>query len=153
MKAKKIVLWIIIALAAVGVVNAGLIYYKTEGGQPVPCFVVSGCDVVQNSIYSKLFGVPLSLWGIIYYAILAINTAILLRYVDLLFTNHAPLITVWFIYVAIGFLFSFYLLYLQAFVIKAFCSSCLFSFGEMIIIFIASVFARRKNSEKSARSL
>jgi uncharacterized membrane protein len=131
----KILLWIICALAIVGFINAGFLYYKTGSGQPVPCFVVSGCDIVQNSSYAKLFGVPLALFGVVYYIALVISTA----YILLKINTKKIYFNLWFLFIVFGFLFSLYLLYLQAFVIEAFCSWCLISFAEMLIIFTVSI--------------
>jgi uncharacterized membrane protein len=36
-------------------------------GQPLWCPIIDGCNVVINSPYSRVFGVPMSYFGFIYY--------------------------------------------------------------------------------------
>lgn len=51
--------------ALVAVVASGyLTWVKLVGGTPV-CFVVSGCDTVQQSHYSSFMGIPVALIGLL----------------------------------------------------------------------------------------
>ena len=36
-------------------------------GVSVPCGITGGCDQVLQSKYSKLLGVPLAMWGVLYF--------------------------------------------------------------------------------------
>ncbi|MFA7202027.1 MAG: vitamin K epoxide reductase family protein [Candidatus Paceibacterota bacterium] len=133
----KFYLGIVIVCAFVGFINASFLFEKAQSGDAIPCFVVSGCDQVQNSPYAHLFGVPLSFWGLLYYAVLICITIYLFlkeRQGGFLSQSLRTFSTLWIGVVSFGFLFSLYLLYLQIFPIGAFCSSCLLSFVDMIII-------------------
>ena len=142
----KTLFGIALLFAVLGLLNAGFVYVRVQSGGPLPCFVVSGCDVVQASSYAYLFGVPLSLWGALYYALIAFSSLFLfiissraewnIRYIYIL--------RAWFLLVAFGFLFSWYLFALQAFIIGAFCSSCLFSLIDVIFITASAIVVRRR---------
>ena len=86
------------------------------------------CDIVVNSAYSKTFGIGNDILGIVYFA----GEAVL--FVIYAFSlNHILFIALSLI-VAVGLLFSFYLIIIQAFVLKKWCLWCLGSTAANIII-------------------
>lgn len=136
-KGIKIFIGIILLCACIGLGNASLLFEKSQSGGVVPCFVVSGCAQVQNSSYSHIGGVSLSLLGMIYYAFLICATLyVYLKFKkqNISFFAFYTQLHIWFVGVLFGFIFSLYLLFLQIFPIGAFCSSCLLSLIDMIII-------------------
>ena len=88
------------------------------------CAVVEGCDVVLNSKYSKLLGVPLSLLGLIGYLAIAVGLWIDGERGKMLATFFA----------LIGMLQSLYLLYREIFTLEAFCLWCLASLFVMTLL-------------------
>ncbi|MGI9035671.1 MAG: vitamin K epoxide reductase family protein [Pyrinomonadaceae bacterium] len=96
---------------------------------PVPCSIVAGCETVLSSSYATLAGIPLSVFGIIAYFI-AFILAILTIYGKskawLLFGLQTILMA----------FFTGWLLYLQGFVIGAFCQFCLLSAASTFTLFI-----------------
>lgn len=107
--------------------------------EPVPCSIISGCETVLTSEYAEIGGIPLAAFGAAAY-FAAFSLALLAIYGNrtawLLFgvlASTMAVVTAW-------------LLYLQAFVIGAFCQFCLISaittFG-MFIIAVVSRFWRR----------
>ncbi|MEK7613686.1 MAG: vitamin K epoxide reductase family protein [Patescibacteria group bacterium] len=122
-----------VVLALVGVVNATYLAYTSFAGISPLCTIISGCDLVAASPYSRVFGVPLSLFGVFFYLLLAgfslwgiINP---LKKVSLYLVGATTL----------GFLLSLYFLYLQAFIIKAFCQYCLLSLFDATVLFILAL--------------
>ncbi|MDX1626929.1 MAG: vitamin K epoxide reductase family protein [Wenzhouxiangellaceae bacterium] len=64
--------WVIFALALVGVAITGILTWTTLTAQaPAFCGAESGCAAVQNSRYSTLIGLPVSLWGLLLYLFIA----------------------------------------------------------------------------------
>ncbi|MFQ5683343.1 MAG: vitamin K epoxide reductase family protein [Candidatus Binatia bacterium] len=64
--------WPLLSLALIGTGITGYLTASTWTGQAVAgCTVGSGCDVVLNSRWATLFGLPTSLWGFLTYAGLA----------------------------------------------------------------------------------
>ena len=100
------------------------------------CPVGSDCNVVITSRYAKFLGIPLEYCGMTYYAI------ILISYITLIF---APQIFSEFflsglvILTTAALLFSLYLLFIQAFILKQWCIWCLLSAMLSIGIFIVSL--------------
>jgi uncharacterized membrane protein len=114
----------ILVLAAIGAGIAGyLLYERWTGGAPV-CGT-GGCEIVQNSKYSKLAGVPVALLGLIAYLVI-FATAL----------SRSELARVAGAAVALGGLvFALYLIYVQAALIDAFCQWCLAS--DVVIALLA----------------
>lgn len=121
------VFFVIISLCLVlGLANAAYVFVEKSGGGTVACYVVDGCDRVLSSPYANLFGVPLYGWGIAYYACGLV----------LLFLYHRKKISLraFLMYMLVGTMASMVFLYVQAFVLFAFCLSCLVS--ALLIFYI-----------------
>lgn len=120
-----------------GLVVAIYVYTKKKTAQPMVCPLNGECDVVTRSEYSKFFGLPVELMGILYYG-LVIFVYVLHNLIPWLLSD-----TVIFLMtgVTIGaFIFSLYLVFIQAFVLKKWCTWCLFSAGFSTFIFVTAVF-------------
>jgi len=126
-------------LSILGILNAYFLnwqfnrYVKT--GKKMYCLMGEDCSLVVGSKYGHHFGIKNELSGIAYY--MAIITYSVVAY----FINIPQLIT----NIAIGLsilsvLFSFYLFFLQAFVLKKFCSWCLIAILINVIICLAILF-------------
>jgi uncharacterized membrane protein len=117
---------IIILLATVGFLVAYLIHKKKSEPKPFVCPVGFDCHAVVTSKYSTLFGLSLEYWGMLYYS------GVVLAYIATLIAPEVFTLT--FSYLVIGvstfaFLFSFYLVIVQAFYLRVWCSYCLVSAG------------------------
>ena len=101
---------------------ADSIYLAVEhvAGRSVKCTLVSGCSEVLSSQYATVGGYPLALVGAVaYFTVFSLATLAAFGY-----KIAGRLLTV---VVALMFLTSLWLIYLQAFVIRAFCQFCLLS--------------------------
>ncbi|HLI46517.1 MAG TPA: vitamin K epoxide reductase family protein [Geobacterales bacterium] len=96
------------------------------------CPISGGCDLVITSNYSKLFGIPVSLLGIIGFIAMAFS---LQR--NLLF----PLL----ILGVLGLAFIIYLEYIQLAIIKALCPFCIATHTLYLISFVISVLSTKTN--------
>ncbi|MBI4160040.1 vitamin K epoxide reductase family protein [Candidatus Wolfebacteria bacterium] len=126
---------IIIVLSIAGTFLSLYIFLKKRLRLPLICPLHGSCDVVINSEYSKIFGIPIEFLGILYYGAVASSYS-------LLWTTHFPSLIPSLILVnasALAFLFSLYLTGLQIWVIKHWCTWCLFSAGFCTTIFITSL--------------
>ena len=64
--------WPVIFLALIGVMVTGYLTWSAwTSNTPAMCSAGSGCDVIQQSQWSTLLGLPLSLWGFGLYALIA----------------------------------------------------------------------------------
>lgn len=111
------------AASVVSLVGLGdAIYLTVEhvAGRSVICTIVSGCSEVLSSQYASVSGIPLALIGAAaYFTVFSLATLAAFGY-----KTAGKLLAV---VVALMFITSVWLLYLQAFVIKAFCQFCLLS--------------------------
>jgi uncharacterized membrane protein len=132
--------FLVALLALVGAGIAGYLTYTHYNGSPPVCGLgVHGCETVQNSSYSKLFGIPVALLGLLTY--LSIFCSTLIRH---------PLVRqagVMVALVAVG--FNAYLFYLQAEKIHAYCIWCISN--EIVSVFLAAtaitwLFSRAKDT-------
>lgn len=112
-------------------------HYTTE---PVPCGEAFDCGAVLTSSYAEINGIPLAIFGAIAY-FTAFSLAILTVFGNRLMWR------IFGLQVVAMALFSVYLIYVQAFVLKAFCQFCLISAGitfTLLIIALISKFWRAK---------
>jgi len=125
-----------VLLSVLGFFIAFHIYIKKRKKKPLICPLRSNCDVVVTSDYSKFLNVPLENIGMFYYAILG-----LIHVLDL-FIGESPLLSLGLLVISGGaFLFSIYLISIQAFVLRQWCIWCLSSASISTIIFLITVFS------------
>lgn len=121
--------------ALIGLGDAIYLTINHYTGEKVPCSIVEGCEQVLNSSYAEIAGIPLAVFGAAAY-FAAFSLAILAA-----FGNR----TMWALFgvqVSLMMIFSVWLLYLQAFVIEAFCQFCLLSAATTFILFITFLVSR-----------
>lgn len=102
-----------------------------------PC-TISGCEAVLTSKYSLIFGIPISLFGSLFYLIIiAFSLAILLHKRKIF--AHALFISAF-----SGLFISAILFFIQLFEIKSFCQYCLLSELFSVLVFISCSFLYSK---------
>ncbi|HEY0428961.1 MAG TPA: vitamin K epoxide reductase family protein [Pyrinomonadaceae bacterium] len=127
-------------VALCGLADAVYLTIHHYAAEPVPCGEAFDCASVLTSPYAEIAGIPLAVFGALAYFV-AFSLAILA-----IFGNRATW-KLFGIQVVLMALFTFWLLYLQAFVLKAFCQYCLISAAvtlTLLIIALASKFWRSK---------
>lgn len=97
--------------------------------EPVPCNLVAGCETVLTSQYATISDIPLAAFGAAAYFV-AFSLAILAAYGNRLTW------TLFGIQVTLMAAFTLWLLYLQAYVIEAFCQFCLLSALTTFLMFL-----------------
>jgi uncharacterized membrane protein len=106
-------------------------------GQSVRCAISGGCSVVLSSPYAIFAGIPIAAIGALAYFI-AFSLATLAafgykRAQDWLILIVAPM-----------FVSTLWLLYLQTFILRAYCDFCMLSAAMTITLTILAIVARRK---------
>jgi uncharacterized membrane protein len=127
-------------VALCGVAEAIYLTVHHYTGEQVPCSIVAGCEQVLTSSYAEIWGIPLAAFGALAY-FAAFSLAVLAAFGNRLMWK------VFGIQVVLMAIFTAWLVYLQAFVIAAFCQFCLASAAitfTLFIIFLASKFLRSK---------
>jgi len=104
-----------------------------------PCYIVQGCQSVTTSSYSFILGVPVALLGTSYYLVVF---GLMLFYADTRKLWILPWITST---TVLGFLFSLWFLYAQAFIIREWCMYCLFSALTSTTLFAFGLYVWKKH--------
>jgi uncharacterized membrane protein len=127
---------IIAVLALAGVLLATYMYLYKVGVLASLACGSGGCDAVQNSPFAAFLGVPVPLLGILGYAlILGLAMAgIQPRFIEDRRIAWALLVTC-----AAAAVFTLYLNYLEAFVIRAWCRWCIGSAVIVAALFLLSL--------------
>jgi uncharacterized membrane protein len=127
---------IIAGLAFVGFLIASYIHRTKKSSSPLVCPLEGSCEAVIHSDQSSLFGIPVELLGAIYYALMGTAYVFFFLFPSMLhelFPYSLLAVT------AFAFLFSLYLTAIQAFVLKHWCTWCLFSAGICVMMFLITV--------------
>lgn len=127
---------ILIFAAFAGFIVSFNIFRKKRTKKPLVCPLKSDCNTVINSRFSSLLGIPLEIWGMIYYGLIAVSYGGIIAFPNLI---HPSLLFVTLSLTTIGFLFSIYLTCVQAFAIRQWCVWCLTSAGLCTIIFFTTI--------------
>lgn len=134
----KIASWIYAALTAaafLGMVDSSYVAFHAAKGFLIPCGFAGGCDQVLSSPYARLLGISIAWFGLAFYlTIAAASLFAMYGYPEALRISLIP--------AAAAFLFTLYLFFLQAFVIRAFCDYCLLSASLVLSIFGLHLWAR-----------
>jgi uncharacterized membrane protein len=127
-EATKIILYIV---SVIGLLDTSYLIYHKLAGTDVDClfFPKKWCTKVQYSKFSKTFGVPNPVWGFLMYAAILVLTYMV--------TQGSASFNVVKGIVTFGFLFSMYFTFIQAFVLRAFCTWCVVSALNFVVMFLA----------------
>jgi uncharacterized membrane protein len=124
-------------LSLVGLVDALYLTVEHVTGQSVQCTITSGCSEVLSSSYAVVAGIPLAAIGAAaYFSVFSLATLAAFGY-----QVAKPLLL---LLVAMMFLVSLWLVYLQAFVIREFCQYCLLSAAITTTLLVVVIIARRR---------
>ncbi|MFA7193625.1 MAG: vitamin K epoxide reductase family protein [Candidatus Paceibacterota bacterium] len=124
---------LIVAAALIGLTITINIYKKKHKKKVLVCPFGADCDSVITSDFSSFLGIGLEIYGMLYYGLIALSYSSLILFPNL----QSEMTTFILAGASIGaFLFSLYLTFVQAFLIKTWCSWCLMSAGVSTSIFI-----------------
>lgn len=122
----------IIAASLGGFGVAANIFYTKKNKKQLVCPTGSNCNVVVNSRYSKFFGISLEYWGMTYFTVIIISY-LLLIFAPHIFSGYAFIILM-LLTMSAG-LFSSYLLFVQAFLLRAWCIWCILASLMSLTVF------------------
>ncbi|MEK9155114.1 MAG: vitamin K epoxide reductase family protein [Patescibacteria group bacterium] len=123
----------VLAIAFLGFLDAVYLTIEHFTSFSLPCSITHGCEVVTNSVYSEILGIPVALLGALYYVAVLLGTYALLEF------GRRDLLKWVAVATTAGFLFSAWFVYVQLFVIKAICQYCILSAFTSTILFIVSM--------------
>lgn len=141
----KVFLILLLVLGLVGFSDATYLTIKHYTGGTIPCTILDGCDTVTTSAYSELAGIPIAIFGALFYL------SVILLVIAYWQTGKEGLLKLlWFLSLG-AFLASLMLIYLQGWVIGYWCLYCLGSAITSTLIFgLTTVFYRRPSTRSVA---
>ncbi len=129
----RVIVWSMLVLALLGVADAGYLTYDHFRGSIPPCTIAHGCTTVLTSPYATVAGIPVALFGALFYATVAALAAFVLA------TQHARVFQLLVLVAPLGFLASLWFVYLQLFVLKAICTFCMASAVTSTLLFVCTL--------------
>lgn len=123
-------LYIFIFITVLGIINTIYLTYHSIKGTMVYClgFPDEWCEKVQKSKYSRTLGIPNPYLGL--------GMLLTILVLVILYSQGTLSLVPVNILVAFGFLFSLYFLYIQAPVLRAYCTWCVVSALVFSLLFI-----------------
>lgn len=126
--------WVILVLALIGIALSAVslvAHYRTTPSEFCDLDQTFNCDIVNRSIYSKLFGIPVAAIGIVGYVLLAVLSR---------FSREKKLYSAILILGSfIGLGFALYLTYVEVRILATYCILCLGSQACILLITILAV--------------
>lgn len=126
--------------ALVGIVDSVYLTIHHLTAVPVPCSLISGCETVLTSPYAEFAGIPIAAFGAAAY-FAAFSFAVFAAF------GNRLMWTFFGIQSAVMAAITCWLLYLQAFVIGAFCQFCLISALSSFALFATFLISKLKKSD------
>jgi uncharacterized membrane protein len=129
-------LWAPVVLSALGILVSGYLSVKRFTGGSLACSRWAQCDVVNNSVYAKIHGIPVAFIGLAGYLVL-LGLAIASLQTE--GPTQRRLLGLSFLLALGGVGFSAYLTYLELYVIEALCNWCMASATLITLLAIVGV--------------
>lgn len=124
---------ILLSFSFLGFLDATYLTAKHLVGGTANCILGSGCEQVLTSRWSEISGIPISLFGAIYYLTIFVLAILFFR------TKKIELMIPVLAVTSLGLIISAWLVYLQIFVIGQICTYCLASAIITTVLFITSL--------------
>lgn len=129
-------LWVvlILLLAFFGLADSAYLAQSALSGASLLCNIqnLSGCNAVAASEYSRLFGIPLAIYGVVFYSAVFILAALELVLYNRLLRRVLQAASI------VGVLSSLYFVFVQKFFIGAFCIYCFISAVITLLILVCA---------------
>lgn len=131
---KRIGVMAILVLAFFGLADSVYLAQHAISGTSLLCNIenLSGCNIVANSQYSRIFGIPLASYGVAFYAVLFVLAALELALFNKLLRRVLQ------IGAFIGVVASLVFVLIQMFLINAFCIYCFLSAAIAVLILVSA---------------
>ena len=117
--------WLISIFSLIGLLDVGFIHYKKTNNNKLVCVIGKDCNAVLESKYNSFLGIPITIWGGLYYLGMLVLAILCLGQVVSLFG--VQLIYVLKLLSALAALGSVSLIFIQLVVLKEWCEYCLLS--------------------------
>jgi len=132
--------YVMLALAIVGIADASYDSFAISTGQALWCPPpIDGCNIVANSPYARILGVPLGYLGVLYYVGMAAVAVLVISA-----PSAQALRSLALAYATGGVLASMVFFYIQISYIHAFCIYCMISALLTLLLVVTSFMHYRR---------
>ncbi|MFA6414944.1 MAG: vitamin K epoxide reductase family protein [Candidatus Paceibacterota bacterium] len=133
---KRVGVVLILIFSFFGLADSAYLTQHELDGTPLICNIqnLSGCNLVAESQYSHIFGIPLAEFGVLFYSIMFVIAALEVVIFDQLLRRVLQVVSL------VGLAASLYFTSVQIFLIGAFCIYCSVSALITLLIFILASF-------------
>ncbi|NBS68942.1 vitamin K epoxide reductase family protein [bacterium] len=122
-------------VAFIGLADALYLTLNHYFGVPLACGPLSGCDTVTSSVYSIVLGIPVALFGVLYYLAMFFGMLFALEYQSAIYFRLFCLFSL------AGLIASGWFVFVMAVLLQAWCTYCLVSAFTSTLLFLLSMFA------------
>ena len=124
----------LIVLALLGIIDSSYLTWTHFRKKPLVC-PIAGCEAVVESKWSRIFFVRNEILGLMYYAAVLVASILLFQGLNTIGTA-LNIKTILITMSSISLLFSAFLVYVQARIIRSYCFYCLISAFINLLIFL-----------------
>ena len=132
--------WTAFVIALIGFADATYLTVEHFQGIIPPCSITGGCENVLTSPYAAIAGIPVPLLGAVYYVLMLLGLYI---YLD---TKKEIVLRYMLRFSVVGFIMTTWFLYVQQFLIHAYCQYCLLSALTSTLLFVIAIVSFTKYS-------
>ncbi|MEK7083684.1 MAG: vitamin K epoxide reductase family protein [Patescibacteria group bacterium] len=136
---------VFLIISLLGFIDATFLSVKHFTGGHLTCSIFSGCNIVANSQFSQIFGVPVALLGALYYFTVFI---LAVAYLDM---KKEKILRTISLLTPIGLLASLWFVFLQFFILKAICLYCMMSATTSTLLFICGMIYLNKSKAQNPK--
>ena len=125
-------------LSLVGIALTALLIKSKYFAEETFCLVGGNCELVINSIYSKIAGVPITILGLIWFLVVLFLSFRLIKHKDKVFSKYL------FYWSILGLGFVAYLLFIEIVLLEVFCTTCTAIHILIVLIFLLTFLIFRR---------
>ena len=132
---RSLLIGLVLVLSFLGIADSWYLYQSAVTDTALSCDIgagLDGCNIVAQSAYSRLFDIPIALYGVGFFALVFVLAAMLAIYPSRMSYRVLLLLSV------LGVAASAVFVFIQFALIKALCIYCIASAGIVVLLLLAS---------------
>jgi uncharacterized membrane protein len=136
-----------LVVSFLGFLDATYLTINHYTGATLPCSITHGCEIVTQSEYSEFLGIPVALFGVLFYLTIFLGSYFFLEYRSKLYFKITAAMTVF------GVLFSAWFVYVQLGILHAICQYCMLSAITSTVLFVLGIAVVKISSPSQSPSV
>lgn len=131
----------VLIVALIGFADATYLTIEHFRGVIPPCSATGGCETVLTGPYAAPLGIPVALVGAVFYLAVVVSSFMYIesKHAGALRPYHRSFLKWVLIFTVLAMLASLWFIFVQAFILHAYCIYCLGSATTSIILFVTAM--------------